>query len=299
MFFFSDVGFADLQVDATSSTIEHKSAIDILETGTPGLKCKFSGKLVWWDTAPRSIPVRRQSPNSPKKQRLVDSLAMDMIVLDATGPVMVTIFGSERCTTFVREVQQIKSPYVSFSILRIAALGKTEWNGRCLTRIHCLQSIEEVRDVAGTVCSITSENGSPFRTSTYRIPITDCCINQFSQSHLVFAAPFRASFVGIVMNIQDAEYSQQGNLKRSFYLVDAVGDYLQCSALGQNAQNVGLRDKQHVVLYYATGRPPASSNPGIVLVMKDAFIVPCGEVYSVPPLRNCIDISEYTPSGVE
>ena len=37
-------------------------------------------------------------------------------------------------------------------------LAKNDWNGRSLTRIHCLQSIEEVRDVAGTVCSITSEN---------------------------------------------------------------------------------------------------------------------------------------------
>jgi len=274
-------------------------AVEILETGIPGMKCKFSGKLVWWDNTPRSIPMRRPSQNSPKKQRVSDSLAMDMIVLDATGPVMVTIFGSERCTNFVREAQQIKFPHVSFSVLRIAALAKNEWNGRSLTRIHCLQSIEDVRDVPGTVCSITSDNRSPFRTTAYRIPITDCCINQFSQSHLVFAAPFRASFVGIVTNIQDAEYSQSGNLKRSFYLVDAVGDYLQCSAVGQNAQNKFLRDKQHVVVYYATGRPPASANAGIILVMKDAFIVPCGEVFSVPTLRNCIDISESTLAGVQ
>ena len=99
-------GFSDLKVDVKASSVDFMSAIQVIECGIAGGKCKFAGRLMMCDETPRTIQNRRELQGSPKKEPLgsprksskVESLALDMVMLDKTGLVAVTLFGTDRVT---------------------------------------------------------------------------------------------------------------------------------------------------------------------------------------------------------
>ena len=107
--------------------------------------------------------------------------------------------------------------------------------------------------------------------------------------------PFRGTFKGTVVELQDADYSSQGNQKRHCKLVDPSGLYFECCALGKNAGCVALAESIEVVLYFVTGRAPIGGLPGMLYLMKDAAIVPL-QMKLLPPLpRTLLVISKKDP----
>ena len=63
----------------------------------------------------------------------------------------------------------------------------------------------------------------------------------------------------------------------SFSLVDDMGSWLQCCAVGRNALSPVLKEGKVVVVYNGSGRCSFGSSEALVLVLKDSVITPLGE----------------------
>ena len=296
---FSGGGYrTNLAVDTSMASIERMTAQSILEEGIVGKKCRFDGMILVCSGKTRKIEARRGtkrdltgSPRGSAKKTSISndpSMAIDMILLDRTGPIPVTLFGTDRVTAFT---QQFKiGHYISLSVVKIVPLPKTEWNGESMTRIRTLHSIDSINDAAGTEISFSVANPSPLSHHVYRVPNGECCITHFMHNHGHYVAPFRATFSGIVMQVSEIEYSIGGNYKRTFILVDPVGDHFQCSAIRTNAQSNALSNGMYVVIYFASGRPAIGSSPSGLLIMDDAVIAPLKPAANLPELKTNIII---------
>ena len=64
-----------------------------------------------------------------------------------------------------------------------------------------------------------------------------------------------------------------------------------CCAMMQNSLSAALKERQEVVIYFATGRKPIGRDPGMVYVMKEAIIVLVGTPRIVlQPKCNLLEI---------
>ena len=86
----SGVGFGAVPI--ADAVISFMSSAEILESAGVGLKCKYQGVLVFGDQTPRGI----EEKSSPAKKRNLPEkkVAADFTLLDNTGPVVVTVWGS-------------------------------------------------------------------------------------------------------------------------------------------------------------------------------------------------------------
>ena len=111
----------------------------------------------------------------------------------------------------------------------------------------------------------------------YAIPPSDCCVTVFRSLRNKLTPPFRLTLKGKVVDLQPVEYSQVGNPKRVFDLVDNAGMYITCCAMRHNAESAALQNFQEVVVYYGTGRAPIGNARGMLYLLKDAMIIPVGQ----------------------
>ena len=89
--------------------------------------------------------------------------------------------------------------------------------------------------------------------------------------------PFKGNFVGCVADVREPDVSQQGLQKQLFDLVDELGTWFTCCALGRCAVSPALKSGLQVVLYNGTGRPKSGSAIAAVYLFKDAVMVPLRE----------------------
>ena len=155
-----------------------------------------------------------------------------------------------------------------------------------------LQTVKGVKSEPGSTIRFLPQGNAPGLTSaSYRIPSTVCCVRKYSSLGDPLTANFRGTFHGVIMDILPLDYTQSGNPKRQFNLVDNSGTYLMCCAMMQNTQSVALKERQEAVIYYATGRKPIGRDPGMVYLMKEAIIVPIGTPRIVSqPKSNLLEI---------
>ena len=90
---------------------------------------------------------------------------------------------------------------------------------------------------------------------------------------------------GVISDLEDVQYSQAGNEKRLFDLVDHQGAFINCCAMKHNVASRALVNLQEVVVYFASGRGPRGSAPGLLYLMKDAMIVSIGAPRSEAPAK--------------
>ena len=84
--------------------------------------------------------------------------------------------------------------------------------------------------------------------------------------------------------------SQQGNLKKQFHLVDEMGYWILCCALGRNVQSRALVEGHEVVCYGVTGRGSLGSNPAMIYMMKDSVLIKTGKVFGAVEQRQEIEL---------
>ena len=268
------------------------SSSEILERGETGTKCKFQGILLFRDSEPRVWSQNAEVQSSPKRARK-NSTALDIVLCDKTGPMCVTLFGDDLVAQFLQDLQgsvsQAKT--IDLSVARIAELKKDTWNGAILTRIRFLQTIASIGSRAGTVLTLLDAPTSPYMVSgVYPRLSKESCIRDFSSMRSQLLANFRATFEGTIADVEDVDFTQQGDPKRIFKLVDGAGSYIQCCALGNNVESIALVPNQIVVLYFGTGRGPIGSAPGMVYLRKDSIIVPMRMALFPPAANNQIEI---------
>ena len=146
-----------------------------------------------------------------------------------------------------------------------------------LTRIYELSSIEVVGVETGTsIAMLSSPTAANLISMSFSVPPAQCCVSSFQSIRSKLRGNFRVTLKGVICDLEDLEYSQAGNEKRMFDLVDHQGAFISCCAMKHNVGSRALQNFQEVVLYFASGRGPKGSSPGLVYVMKDAVILPIG-----------------------
>ena len=185
---------------------------------------------------------------------------------------------------------------VSFDIMEVVALPNNKWNGKCLTQMRTLHSLPTLKERVGTKVVLGKQPRSPSLLPQHFIcPSSELCIADFSHMIQECTAPFRATFKGVIMDLEELDYSKIGNELRRFKLVDAKGNFFRCVAMDYNASSSTLEENYEVVVFFALGRGPLGTVSGNLLLMKEAAILPLG----ITQLRGrpLHEISNQKPAG--
>ena len=97
---------------------------------------------------------------------------------------------------------------------------------------------------------------------------------------------------GVVQDLQELDFSQQGNEVRYFKLVDAAGFYLQCAAMHHNSHSRALEEDNEIILYFGTGRGPIGTSDGMLFVLGEGCMVPLSKKFLAPAGRVAIEIKD-------
>ena len=268
----------DITQPVDDSRVSFIGSLPLLSEAEAGARVHYEGKLVYGDPSPRELPSKGPS-GSPGKRVLQNrenkesNSVCDLVLMDNTGPVIITLW-EDLVHTWYSTMGNPATPYIRLTNLRVAEVPRTEWNGTSVSRMRALHSTSSTARRTGTTRSRTAEPTSPYLTRfTYTIPEAPACISQFLSLQSKLRAPFRITLRGIIDDLSDMMLTQQDSKKRAFILVDDVGMWLRCCALGRCAQSRCLENGNEVILYYGTGRGARGSSPAMVYLMKDSLIV--------------------------
>ena len=144
--------------------------------------------------------------------------------------------------------------------------------------------------VPGTTVLRKETAESPFnRTTTeLRVPSSPYAVKQFLPLKNQ-ALKFRGTFVGTVVEVGDMDVTSTGQSKRNFVLVDDMGAWFPCSAVGRFAHTAHYPPHTKDVVYFGSGRMNAQADGFIVYVFRDAAIVPIQQLSASPTKR--VDVS--------
>ena len=117
---------------------------------------------------------------------------------------------------------------------------------------------------------------SPYmrRDVTYSMPQPPLVVMSYSQTLSKAVSPFRVSIAGTIHDLQEAEPSNSGELRRNFKLADEQGNWIHCVAHARHAENSSLENFLRIVIYFGSGRPSTGHSPQAIWIFKDAFMVP-------------------------
>ena len=144
------------------------------------------------------------------------------------------------------------------------------------------QSLLGLRD--GTRIMAIREATSPYMKSDFLFsaPTPPMVVVSYKLSLKDAMSPFRATILGTIHDLDDAETTTSGELRRNFKLADDGGKWIPCVAHGRHANNAVLEDKRRILAYFCCGRPAMGSSPQTLWLFKDAFIVPLERRASAP-----------------
>ena len=143
-----------------------------------------------------------------------------------------------------------------------------------------LHSLPTLKEPVGTKLVLGKQPRSPsLLPQPFICPSSQVCIADFSHMIQECTAPFRATFKGVIMDLEEIDYSKSGNELRRFKLVDAKGNFFRCVAMNYNASSSTLEENYEVVVFFALGRGPIGTLAGNLLLLKDAAIIPIGRTH--------------------
>jgi hypothetical protein len=231
-----------------------------------------------------------------------------IVTCDDTGPLLVSVWSPD--TDVLRKIVNEYKPEegqlkLRFEQIRFTSLQKNDWNGNVMTPIrvgHTITNAEKqspmkkqkldasdaplsLRD--GTRLSMLREASSPYMagTSVLGPPQLPLVVTSYTSSFHGVQAPFRATIAGTIHDLEEAEPTSTGELRRNFKLADDHGTWVHCVAHGRHAESEFLENMRRIVVYFVTGRPVLNQSPQTVWLFKDAFLVPL-ERRVVSPLKE-------------
>ena len=289
----------DLQEAHTTPFVCSKSVLE----GTVKEKIvQYEGWLIHSAEEPRTVkvpdfnrsPSKRKASDMSEKQ---DKEILDIVLLDNTGPLMVTLWGDcvtsffEQKRNLPQGTQANQKSIVHLSALTYGKLPNSEWNGVCLSTIKVMSTMEARSKAAATVVTFMTLPSSPYLTKEkFDIPRPPACVALFSPCKNKMKAPFRGTFCGTVANTQDMEETVRGKQKLYFDLVDSSGTWFLCCAMGMHARNKSLKDGAQVVLFFGTARGSLHDSPAALYLFQDAVIIQFGKVANAVPKRMKLEI---------
>jgi len=264
-----------------------------------GTQWAYEGMLLEYDAHTRTV-IRRDTSKSPKKRtasEATETVALDIVLVDNTGPVKCTLW-DDTVYEFLRLCSGFSGAgknnvIVRLEHLRIAQILKNDWNGTIITKMKQCHSVSASPNSVATNISLPSIPSSPFLiTQCYERPSHEACVYEYLPIRTKLQAPFKATIAGMVSDVQELESSQSGQPKRFFSLVDDMGSWLQCCAVGRNALSPVLKEGKVAVVYNGTGRISMGSSEAAVLILKDSVIAPLGEKQVLIPKKLKIELEQ-------
>ena len=243
-----------------------------------------------------SSPAKRSVNGEMKKQ---EKTVLDLLLLDNTGPIIVTLWGT-LATEFLMQRQNVANQkpdcskiLVKLQNFRIAALPKNDWNGESLTAIKILHSKETLGTKTGSILSVSTTASSPYISSgSFEVPSVPACISNYASVRAKMArAPFRGTFFGTIVEVEDMQETQSGQGKKYFAVADSSGCWIPFCAVAHNATSKALRVGNQVVLFFASARSAIGDARAALYLFKDAVIVQIQKKSEVlPTKRSQIDV---------
>ena len=128
----------------------------------------------------------------------------------------------------------------------------------------------------GTRLTMIRNRTSPYMRGdvNYSMPQPPLVVMSYSQTLSKAVSPFRVSIARTIHDLQEAEPSNSGELRRNFKLADEQGQWVHCVAHGRHAENNSLEDFLRIVVYVGSGRSATGHSPQAIWLFKDAFMVP-------------------------
>ena len=110
----------------------------IVGDATPMEVCKYEGIFVHCD--PHTRVISNSAVDTSLKRQRAETTALDMVLIDFTGPVLFSLLGHGEVSSFIQNVKtQTASPNIaSIDMARVTELVKNNWNGSSLTSVHLL-----------------------------------------------------------------------------------------------------------------------------------------------------------------
>ncbi len=261
---------------------------------------KYEGYLASENVTPRSVTFGKQA-SSPRKrgvEPVKETRVVDVHLVDPTGPVCVSLWGDLATTLedimaeFVRKhpPPSKQRPIVVLENVRAMKEVATQWNGTIVTPVKYLQTVRAGNGVAASLLSFAETSTSPFMApAPFQIPPPSVVLSRFSILQQT-ETPFRVSVRGVVFDVGALESSRQGSPKKSFKLVDEVGSWVSCVAIGEEATKSAIAECEEVLLFFATGRGRNSSSEGALFVFSNGCVMAFGKVRARQALRGQVEI---------
>ena len=270
------------------SEMQYVSAFGILNNQQGGTNWKFEGYVVQESVVERNIAM------AGKRKGGGDKVVLDCVMVDRTGPVMVSLWDSA-VVQFQRAMQQTaagEKPLFLLQRVRIAALAQNDWNGFFVSPMKVLGSVASGEGGEGTIIQKLSATASPFNRKDMRFewPTAPMAVYNFAQLRDA-SLPFRGTFLGTVRNLTQLDVNSNGQWKRDFDLVDEAGRSISCSAQHPHAKNTNLADNDIVVLYFTTGRRAGPNGAFNVFIFRDGFITKVGTMNPPPVIHEKVMMS--------
>ena len=127
----------------------------------------------------------------------------------------------------------------------------------------------------GTRLIMIRETTSPYmrKDVNYSVPQPPLVVVSYSQTLSKAVSPFRMAIAGIIHDLQEAEPSNSGELRRNFKLADEQGNWIHCVAHGRHAEDSSLENFLRIVIYFGIGRHSIGNTPQAIWIYKNAFMV--------------------------
>ena len=267
---------------SSTSVLEYKSALSILQTTADGVLCHMQAFLVVCDKEPIETTVQ-DTYSRKRKLTSTEVKVANFILMDRTGPIAGSFkndAAEEICRIWCqapesRQSGSKKPPLIELKNVRIVQATQNAWNGALHTLFSTLASIPQMSTERGTLISVLETPTAANLTSmTFSVPPSDCCVSVFRTIRSKLKPPFRVTVRGTIVDVQSPESTHKGEMKRVFDIVDSSGLYITCCATQHNVSSVHLRNGQEAVLYYCLGRWTTGRSQGMLFLMHDALIVP-------------------------
>jgi len=227
---------------------------------------------------------------------LKEAKVIDLLAVDTTGPVMISLWDTEAelvevgLDTFSKDhgSDTEQKPIVALQNMRVHSLGHTAWNGTMVTSMKCLMTSRALCKKTSDNIVFVKEATSPHMLSgQFAMPPASVVLARFNVLERC-DAPYRVSLRGTVAEVGVVETSLSGNLKRTCKVVDQEGLWLVCVVVGEQALKPDLRENMDVIMFFASGRSSSSVQEGAVFLFANACLWILGKSSATPRLQRQI-----------
>ena len=153
-------------------------------------------------------------------------------------------------------------------------MRENEWNGRILSSMQQIESVRPWAKQKGTVVKLfeasSDKSASPFlQGNSFVMPPSPICIASFASLGAALSPPCRGSFAGIVQQVSSMQSTlSKGDAKLDFTLIDDHGAWIQCCAMGINANTNIIAEGNRIVGFFGTGRGGIGSDDAKIMFFR-------------------------------